>query len=63
MSTTNYLRLGMILTVTGILALAHYLLTSNGILPRGAALVIGIVLVVLGVPLLTVGARRLRSDK
>ena len=63
MSTTNYLRLGIIFTVTGILALAHYWLIGNGILPRGSDLIIGIVLIVLGVPLLMIAVRRYRSDR
>jgi uncharacterized membrane protein len=62
LSTTNLLRVGIILTVTGILALAHSLLTSNGILPRGVALVVGVVLVAVGVPVLIVVARCRRSD-
>lgn len=45
-------RLGIILTVTGILALVHYRLrTSGGHLPPKAQLIVGIVLVALGVPL------------
>lgn len=54
------LRPGIILTVTGILVLAHYFLTARGTwrlpghLSRRAELIIGIVLVVLGVPLLIV---------
>ena len=60
------LRTGIILTVTGILALAHYLLTTRGIsnlprhLPPRAELIIAIVLIVLGVPLLIVAIARPR---
>lgn len=52
------LRLGIILTVTGILALAHYFLGNRGLLPRGAELIIAIALIVLGVPLLVAAATR-----
>jgi hypothetical protein len=52
------LRLGIILTVTGVLALAHYLLGNRGVLPRGAELISAIVLIVLGVALLVVAATR-----
>ncbi|MEO8250892.1 MAG: hypothetical protein ABI978_00635 [Chloroflexota bacterium] len=48
------LRPGIILTVTGIVALAHYFLNLPGHLPRGAELIIAVALVVLGVPLLIV---------
>lgn len=58
MSTTNYLRLGIIFTVTGILAVAHYFLVPNGILPRGTDLLTGVVPAVLGIPLLMVAVRR-----
>ena len=47
-------RPGIILTVTGIVALAHYFLNLPGHLPRGAELIIAVALVVLGVPLLIV---------
>ena len=52
------LRLGIILTVTGVLALAHYFLGNRGVLPRGAELITAIVLIVLGVPLLLVAVTR-----
>jgi hypothetical protein len=52
------LRPGIICTVTGIVVLAHYFLAPNGTgrLSRHPELLIGIVLVVLGIPLLVVGA-------
>jgi putative Mn2+ efflux pump MntP len=52
------LRLGIILTVTGVLALAHYFFGNRGVLPRRAELITAIVLIVLGVPLLVVAATR-----
>ena len=55
MSWRNYLRLGIIFAVTGLIALGHYALTSNGHLSSQATLIIGIVLVVVGLPLLVVG--------
>jgi hypothetical protein len=52
------LRPGIILAVTGIVVLAHYFLAPSGTghLSRRNELLIGIVLVVVGVPLLVVGA-------
>jgi hypothetical protein len=52
------LRPGIILTVTGVLVLAHYFLAPGGTryLSRRNELLIGIVLVVLGIPLFVVGA-------
>jgi len=52
------LRPGIICTVTGIVVLAHYFLapTRTGHLSRRNELIIGIVLVVLGIPLFVVGA-------
>jgi hypothetical protein len=58
MSWRNYLRLGIIFTVTGLISLAHAVLTSNGHLPPRADFIIGVVLVVVGVPLLVAGMRR-----
>ena len=58
MSWRNYLRLGIILTVTGLIALGHYALTSHGHLSPQATLIIGIVLVVVGLPLVVVGVRK-----
>ena len=54
-------RLGIICTVTGILALAHYFLLGRpgiGHLPPEVELLVAIVLVVLGIPLLVVGVLR-----
>jgi hypothetical protein len=52
------LRPGIICTVTGVIVLAHYLLApaGTGRLARRNELIIGIVLVVLGIPLFLVGA-------
>ncbi len=49
---------GIILTVTGIVALAHYFLAplGTGHLPRRTELLVAIVLVVLGIPVFVVGA-------
>jgi hypothetical protein len=58
MSWRNYLRLGIILTVTGVIALAHAVLTANGHLSSSADFIIGIVLIVVGLPLLVVGVRK-----
>ena len=51
------LRLGIIFAVTGVIALAHLFLASSRRLPAGIELAIGIVLVVVGVPLIILGAR------
>jgi len=55
MSWINYLRLGIIFTVTGLMALGHGAFSNTQ-----ATLIIGIVLVVVGLPLLVAGVR-LRS--
>jgi hypothetical protein len=54
----NDLRPGIILTVTGAVVLAHYFLAPGGtrLLSRRNELLIGIVLVVVGIPLFVVGA-------
>lgn len=64
MRTMHYLLvLGLALTVTGVVALAHYFLRTNGRLPdflrndtlsRRAELIVAIVLAVLGVPVLLI---------
>jgi hypothetical protein len=54
-SWKNYLRVGIVLVVTGIIVLAHYALVSNGRLSPGVDLIIGIVLVVAGLPLVAIG--------
>jgi len=58
MSWRNYLRLGIIFTVTGVISLGHAVFTSNGHLPSRTDFIIGVVLVVVGVPLLVAGVRR-----
>jgi hypothetical protein len=52
------LRPGIICTVTGVVVLAHYVLApvGTGHVSRRNELIIGIVLVVLGIPLFVVGA-------
>lgn len=54
------LRPGIILTVTGIVALAHYYLVRRhdvaGRLPPTVELVIAVALIVLGIPVFLVGA-------
>jgi len=51
MSWRNYLRLGIIFVVTGLIALGHYALTNSGHLSAQTTLIVGIVLVVAGLPL------------
>ena len=53
----NDLRPGIVLTVTGVVVLAHYFLapSGTGYLSRRNELLIGIVLVVLGITLFVVG--------
>ena len=58
MSRMNYLRLGIISTLAGLILLAHAVLTSNGHLLQSAYFIIGVVLVVVGVPFLVVAVRR-----
>jgi hypothetical protein len=62
MSWRNHLRLGIIFTVTGAISLGHAVFTTNGQLPSGVDFVIGIALIVVGVPLLVTGVRK-RSGK
>jgi K+-sensing histidine kinase KdpD len=52
------LRPGIICTVTGVVVLAHYFLApaGTGRLSRRNELIVGIVLVVVGIPLFVVGA-------
>ena len=52
----------MIFAVTGLIALGHYALTSHGHLSPQATLIIGIVLVVVGLPLMVIGLGK-RSGK
>ena len=58
MSWKNSLRLGIIFTLAGLILLVHAVLTSNGHLLSSAYFIIGVVLVVVGVPLLAVAVRR-----
>ncbi len=52
-------RLGVICLVTGIIVLAHYLLTGGGgRVPPEVEVLVAVVLIVLGIPLLVVGVRR-----
>ena len=57
LSKTNNLRLAIILMVTGIIALAHALLSSSTHLGTRPTFIIGIVLVVLGLPFLVAALR------
>jgi len=57
LSKTNHLRLGIILMVTGIIALAHALLSTSTHLGTRPTFIIGIVLVVLGLPFLIAALR------
>ena len=57
LSRTNNLRLGIILMVTGIIALAHALLSTSTHLGTRPTFIIGIVLVVLGLPFLVTALR------
>ncbi len=57
LSRTNNLRLGIILTATGIIALAHALPSTSHHLGTRPAFMVGIVLVVLGLPFLIVALR------
>ncbi|GEM_PF-1947203 len=57
LSKTNNLRVGTILTVTGIIALAHALLSSSTHLGTRPTFIIGIVLFVLGLPFLIAALR------
>jgi uncharacterized membrane protein HdeD (DUF308 family) len=57
LSRTNNLRLGIILTVTGIIALAHALLSTSTHLGTRPTFIIGLVLVVLGLPFLVTALR------
>jgi hypothetical protein len=57
MSRTNKLRIGIILTVTGIIALAHALLTDSTHLGTAPTLYIGIALIAVGVPFIVLAPR------
>ncbi|MCV2394729.1 hypothetical protein OEB99_10460 [Actinotalea sp. M2MS4P-6] len=58
MSRNAYLRLGIILTVTGVIALIHRFAVTTTRLPPGVELAVAIVLIVVGLPLLVRGTRR-----
>jgi uncharacterized membrane protein HdeD (DUF308 family) len=58
LSRTNNLRVGIILMVTGIIALAHVLLSTSHHLGTRPTFIIGIVLVALGLPFLLATLRR-----
>ena len=57
LSRTNNLRLGIIFMVTGIIALAHALLSSSSHLGTRPTFIVGIALVVLGLPFLLTALR------
>jgi len=57
LSRTNNLRVGIVLVVTGIIALAHALLSTTSHLGTRPTFIIGIVLVVLGLPFLVAAPR------
>jgi uncharacterized membrane protein HdeD (DUF308 family) len=57
LSRINTLRVGIILTVTGVIAVAHALLSTSSHLGTRPAFIIGIVLVVLGLPFLVAALR------
>jgi len=57
LSGTNDLRVGIILTATGIIALAHALFSTSPLLGTRPDFIIGIVLVVLGLPFLVAALR------
>ena len=50
------LKLGIIVTVTGFVVLAHYFSGAKGALPRRAERIAAILFIVVGVPLLLVAA-------
>ena len=57
LSRTNNLRVGIILVVTGIIALAHALLSTSNHLGTWPTFIIGILLVGLGLPFLVAALR------
>jgi hypothetical protein len=63
LSRTNNLRLGIILSVTGIIALAHALLGTSHHLGTQATFIIGVVLVVVGLPFLIITLRYPRGTR
>ena len=61
LSRTNNLRVGIILLATGIIAIAHALLTSGSRFGTQATYILGGVLVVVGLPLLVTALRSPRG--
>jgi hypothetical protein len=59
MSWRNYLRLGLIFFLSGAIILAHYALGGAGHLPLRWDLIVGIVLVVIGLPLLGIAGAKM----
>ena len=57
LSRNNNLRLDMIFMATGIIAFAHALISSSSHLGKRPTFIIGIVLVVLGLPFLVAALR------
>ena len=57
LSRTNNLRVGIVLMVTGIMALAHALLSTSHYLGTRPAFIIGLVLVAVGLPFLVAALR------
>jgi hypothetical protein len=57
LSKTNNLRLGLILAMTGAIAVAHALLATSHHLGTESTLIVGVVLVVLGLPFLVAAHR------
>ena len=62
LSKTNNLRVGTILTVTGIIALVHALLTSSTHLGTAPTFFIGIALIAVGAPFLVLALRSSAKD-
>jgi len=57
MSPRNYLRLGLIFAITGVLALVHRFTATTHVFSSGVELVVAIVLILIGIPLLVFAAR------
>ena len=63
LSRTNNLRVGIILVLSGVIAIAHALLSNSHHLGTRPTFVIGIVLVVLGLPFLVAALRSHREAR
>lgn len=63
LSRTNNLRLGIIFSVTGTIALAHALLGTSHHLGTQATFIIGVVFVVVGLPFLITTLRSPRGAR